>query len=434
MALDGVPAASAVFPEIVSAPRSRLFTVHRIRLDLTREQEILFSQCAGIARFSWNWALAEWRKAYAARRENPELPAPSEAALRRELNKIKAEAFPWMLQAPKSVPQQAIKNLGAAFKAFFKRRADYPKFKSKDKCRESFRPDNGPGTFDISGKRLKLPRIGWITMCEALRFGSDLNPSLKSVTISREAGHWFAAITVEIDHAPSSNHSLPTCGVDLGIRDLATLSSGRRVAGPKALRSNLSRLARLQRQHARKMKGGKNRAKSRQKVARLHARIRNIRQDCLHKLTTSLARDHSVVVIEDLNVRGMMQNRHLARAVSDMGFHEFRRQLTYKIARCGGRLVVADRFFASSKTCHCCGEKADALPLSVREWTCATCGAMHDRDLNAAINLNLLAGSEGVARPVTVCGVDGSGSGPVSGVKPATMKQKENHDQKGSGF
>lgn len=422
---------------------ARIMTVHRIRLDPTPAQDDLFGQCAGIARFSWNWALGEWRKAHAARKLDPSLPTPSEAGLRRALNAVKAEAFPWMLKAPKSVPQQAIKNLGAAFAAFFAGRARYPTFKARDRCRESFRPDNGPGTFRVEGKRVKLPRIGWVRMREALRFGPDLNPVLKSVTISREAGRWHAAIAVEIDHRlPASGHGdaadRPACGVDLGVTHLAVLSDGRKIAGPKALRRSLRRLARLQRRHARKLKGGKNRAKSRLRIARLHARIRNLRQDGLHKLTSALARDHGAVVIEDLNVRGMMANRHLARAIGDMGFFEFRRQLSYKLARAGGRLVVAGRFFASSKTCHVCGTKAEALPLSVRTWTCAGCGATHDRDINAAINLKTLAGSEashppGGCHPVTACGVEGAGAGREPGVKPATVKQELDHDQERSG-
>ncbi len=138
-------------------------------------------------------------------------------------------------------------------------------------------------------------------------------------------------------------------------------------------------------------------------------------------------------MIENLNVRGMMANRRLSRAISDMGFHESRRQLTYKLDRSGGRLVVADRFFASSGICHVCGAKAEAMPLSVRTWTCAGCGTSHDRDINAAINLRNLAGSKGIACPVTACGVEGAGAGREPGVKPATAKQELDHDQEGSG-
>lgn len=424
MAFDASPA---------PAP-ARIMTVHRIALDVTHAQDDLFGRCAGIARFSWNWALDRWQAQYAAHRSDPSLPKPNEVALRRELNAIKRSEFPWMQEAPKAVPQQAIKNLGKAFGGFFAKRARYPRFKTKDLCRESFRPDNGPGTFHAAGRRLKLPRIGWVRMREELRFGPDLNPALKSVMISREAGRWFAAISVEIDNLADPRPDLPSVGVDLGVGHLAVLSDGSKVDGSKSLRKKLKKLRRLQRAHARKAKGGKNRARSRAKIARLHARIRNIRQDGLHKLTTELVRAHSVIVVEDLNVRGMMANRHLARAISDMGFYEFRRQLAYKAERLGRRLVVADRFYASSKTCSLCGEKAESLPLSVRDWTCAECGAHHDRDINAAINLKPLAGSEDLAvRPVTACGVEGSGVGIKPDTKPATMKQESRPDQKRSG-
>ena len=413
----------------------RVMTVHRVALDPTRAQDDLFGRCAGIARFAWNWALDEWQKQYQAHRADPELPQPSEAALRRRLNACKHEDFPWMREAPKAVPQQAIKNLGAAYKRFFTGQNRYPRFKSRDRARESFRPDNGPGTFRVEGRRLKLPRIGWVRMREELRYGPELNPRLLSVTVSREAGRWFAAIALEIDHAKTQPRSRAAVGVDLGITHLAILSTGEKIDGPRPLKARLKRLARLQRQHARKKKGGKNRARSRARIAREHARIRHLRQDALHKLSARLVRDHGTIVIEDLNVRGMMANRRSARAIGDMGFHELRRQLDYKAARHGRRLIVADRFFASSKTCSGCGEKADVLPLSVRDWTCATCGAQHDRDINAACNLRDLAGSEEPRlRPVTACGVEGAGAGPEPGVKPATTKQESDHVQKCAGL
>jgi len=222
--------------------------------------------------------------------------------------------------------------------------------------------------------------------------------------------------------------------VDLGIAHLAVLSDGTKVEGPKSLRRRLKRLARVQRAHARKRKGGKNRAKSRAGIARLHARIRNIRQDALHKTTTRIAAGHSTIVIEDLNVRGMMANRRLALSIGDMGFFELRRQLTYKAERLGRQLILADRFYASSKICSSCNTKAEVLPLSVRHWTCAHCGAQHDRDINAAINLKNLAGSKDQQiRPVTACGAEGAGAGLKPSVKPAAVKQELALDQVRSG-
>jgi putative transposase len=222
-------------------------------------------------------------------------------------------------------------------------------------------------------------------MRETLRFAGKL----MSATVSRVADRWFVSITVD---TPDSSH-LPKAenqgavGVDLGVSTLATLSTGEAIPGPKPHKALLDRLRRLSRSLSRKQKGSANRKKAGARLAKLHARIANIRSDALHKLTTDLTRRFHTIGIEDLNVRGMMKNRHLARSFADMSFFEFRRQLEYKAAMRGGQVVVADRFYASSKTCSACGHKLGDLPLSVRQWACPVCGAVHDRDVNAAINL-----------------------------------------------
>lgn len=209
-------------------------------------------------------------------------------------------------------------------------------------------------------------------------------------------------------------------GVDLGVSALATLSTGETITGPKPHKALLGRLQRLSRSLSRKQKGSANRAKAKAKLARLHARIANIRMDALHKLTSDLTRRFHTIGIEDLNVRGMVKNRHLARSIADMGFFEFRRQLTYKAAMRGGQVVVADRWFASSKTCSACGHKLENLPLSARAWTCPSCGKTHDRDTNAAINLKHMA----VSSTVSACGEEGAGLGRKTPAKPASVKQE----------
>jgi putative transposase len=203
---------------------------------------------------------------------------------------------------------------------------------------------------------------------------------------------------------------------------LATLSTGEVVAGPKALRALLGRLRRLSRALSRKVKGSRNRGKAKLKLAKLHARIGNLRRDGLHQLTTRITRRFHTIGIEDLNVKGMLANGRLARAVADMGFYELRRQLAYKAAWRGGQVVVADRWYPSSKTCSGCGHRLVQLALSVRRWRCPGCGAEHDRDVNAAINLKNLA----VSSTVTACG--GAGAGPVCKhwTKPAPLKQEPN--------
>ena len=353
---------------------------HRIALDPTVKQEQVLRQAVGVARFAYNWALAEWKRQYEAGEK------PNECKLRRQLNAIKGEKFPWMLDVPKSVPQQAIKNLGQACKGFFQGLADCPKFKKKFQ-HDSARLDNGPGTFRVTGKRVHVPRFGELRLREPLRFtGKAL-----SATISREADRWFVSIPVEIEMPEPERENQATVGVDLGITTTATLSTGEKLDGPKALKSNLRRLRRCSRAHSRKKRGSANRRKSAAKLARLHQRIGNMRRDWLHKTTTWLATVLALIGIEDLNVSGLLANPHLARPIADIGCHEFRRQLEYKSKLYGAQVVVADRWYPSSKLCSVCGYKTEDLSLSDRLWTCPKCGSIHDRDVNAARNLEHLA-------------------------------------------
>jgi len=387
----------------------------------TPAQEASFRRTCGVARFAYNWALAEWQREYAAGRK------PSEAALRKRLNGLKDADFPWMREVTKNAPQQAIKNLGRAYANFFNdlkkyrhkelpwKRVRVPKFKKKG-LHESFRADNGPDkthtdAIRTDGKRVKLPRTGWVTMREEVRFAGRI----LSVTISRQADAWYASFSIEVAYEPAVRTDDTLVGVDLGIAALATLSDGTpKVVAPKPLRRYLKKLKRLSRALLRKRRGSKNRVKAKTKLARLHRRIASIRDDALHKLTTYLTR-YRTIVIEDLNVAGMLANRHLSRAISDLGFFEFRRQLDYKAAMAGSTVIVADRWFPSSKLCSSCGVKHESLTLCERSWTCLSCGTTHDRDLNAAVNLarypESWAGS--------ACRADGSGGEDDLAVKPA---------------
>ncbi len=383
---------------------------HRVRLVPAAEQEAYFRKACGVARFAYNWALAEWQRRYAVGEK------PSEIALRKALNAIKHQQFPWMLEVTKNAPQQAIKNLGRAYVNFFAKRGKHPQFKKKGKSRDAFRADNGrdgkhPDAVIIDGKRVKLPIIGWVRMREEVRFAGQI----MSVMVSREADAWHASFTIETAYEPEAHILANTVGVDLGVTALATLSTGSSVAGPKPLRRYLKKLKRVARALSRKQRGSNNRAKAKTTLARLHARITHIRQDTLHKLTTALCREVATVVIEDLNVAGMLANRHLSRAIADLGFFEFRRQLEYKTVMAGGTLIVADRWYPSSKLCSVCNTRHEDLALSERTWSCASCGASHDRDTNAAVNLarypESWAGS--------ACGAEGAGRRRQATVKPA---------------
>ena len=402
--------------------KSAVILAHRIRLVPTCEQERYFARACGVARFAYNWALAEWKRAY----ERGE--KPSEVALRKALNARKHAEFPWMREVTKNAPQQAIKNLGRAYTNFFDdlnkyrrkeipwKRVRAPKFKKKGKTRECFRADNGPDkqhphAVQTGGKRVKLPCIGWVGMREEVRFTGRI----LSVTISRQADAWYASFSIEVEYEPEGRTDASVVGVDLGLTALATFSDGTpKVPAPKPLRRYLQKLKRLARGYSRTQRGSNNRAKAKTKLARLHRRIADIRADVLHKLTTKLTR-YRTVVIEDLNVAGMLANRHLSRAIADVGLFECRRQLDYKAAMAGSTVVVADRWFPSSKQCSACGVKNENLTLSERFWTCLSCGTSHDRDINAARNLarypESWAGS--------ACGAEGAGDGQQTVVKPA---------------
>ena len=400
-----------------------MLRAHKIALDPNDAQATYLARACGVARFAYNWALAEWTRQYEAWKADNSLPRPNQMALRRQLNAIKRSEFPWMLEVTKCAPQLAIMQLGEAFRNFFAKRAKYPKFRKKG-IHDRFSISNDQ--FQIEGRRIRIPNLGWVRMREALRFRGKI----VSATISRVADRWFASICVSVsdtDHAASLNlRSIPQAesqgavGVDLGVSALATLSTGEVISGPKALACLLPRLRRLSRSVARKQKGSANRRKARLKLARHYARIANIRADALHKLTTDLTRRFELIGIEDLNVKGMLSNRHLSRSVSDMGFFEFRRQLDYKARDTGSLVVMADRWFASSKTCSYCGWKLEELPLSVRSWTCPNCGVEHERDVNAAKNLKEYA----VSSTVSACGEEGSDQGRKFLVKPASMKQE----------
>jgi putative transposase len=388
---------------------------HRIALDLNNVQATYMARAAGTARFAYNWALAEWKRQYDVWKLDTSQPKPTQAALRRKLNSIKREQFPWMLEVTKNAPQMAIIQLGDAFKNFFAGRAKYPQFRKKG-VHDRFTLTNDQ--FSIDDCRMRIPNLGWVRMRESLRFAGKI----MSATISRVADRWFVSITVDTmddSHLPKAENQ-GAVGVDLGVAALATLSTGETITGPKPHKTLLARLQRLSRSLSRKEKGSNNRKKAKAKLAKLHARIAAIRSDALHQLTTHLTRRFHTIGIEDLNVKGMVKNRHLARSVADMGFFEFRRQLKYKAAMRGGQVVMADRFYPSSKTCSGCGHKLEELPLSVREWTCPGCGTIHDRDVNAAINLKNMA----VSSTVPACGEEGAGHCRKTAAKPASVKQE----------
>jgi putative transposase len=315
-----------------------------------------------------------------------------------------------------SVPlQQALRHQHAAFGAFFAKRARYPRFKSRHarQCAHYTR-----SAFTMRGGVLRLAKTNG-----PLRFVwswpevdiTALNPTM--VVVSRDPdGRSYVTFAIDTqlpEPLPATGRAV---GVDLGVKDFAVTSGGEKIANPRHLERKARNLARYQRRLARCQKGSANRTKAKAKVARAHRKVRDARGDFLHHVSTRLVRGNDVIVIEDLAVTNMIRNRHLARVISDCGWGEFRRQLEYKCQRYGRQLVVIDRWYPSSKTCSACGHLLATLSLGTRHWTCPSCGARHDRDVNAAKNI-LAAG-----QAVTACGADVRHSG-TSRVQSAVKQE-----------
>lgn len=380
-----------------------IFRAYKTELDPNNVQRNVLLKHAGAARFAFNWGLAKRKQEY-------EETGKSSNAIEqhRELNALKKTEFPWFYEVSKAAPQEALRDLDKAYQNFFRRvknreKPGFPRFKSRKNGIGSFRLT---GRIRISKTHIKLPRIGWLRLKEHGYIPVN-GIHILSVTVSESAGRWFLSVQCKKDIKITEAIG-ESVGVDLGIKDLAVTSEGVRFKNPKPLKKAQVKLKRLQRELSRRRKGGKNREKTRKKIAKVHKIITNIRRDTLHKVTTTIvaktkpdSERPSVVVIEDLNVSGMLSNNHLAQSISDVGFAKFRRQLEYKTTWYGSELIVADRFFASSRLCRHCGCINSELTLSDREWVC-DCGAILNRDLNAAINLkNLTSKLPGVPRKVT---------------------------------
>jgi putative transposase len=341
-------------------------------------------KAVGTARFVYNWGLARRITEYQTTGKSS-----NAIAQHRQLNALKDSDFPWMREVSKCAPQEALRNLDAAYQGFFRRvkagqKPGFPKFKKKGVSRDSCR---FTGTIEVMHRKIQIPKLGRLRTKETTE---QFEGRILNATLSRDADRWFVSLAVEVDIPEPKPVVGPVVGVDLGINTFAVLSNGTCVEAPKPLKHVQDLLARRQRQHARKHNGSANRRKSVMCLARLHRRVKNVRNDFIHKLTTNLAKTKSVIVVEDLSVRNMMGNRGLARSIADAGWGEFRRQLAYKTAWYGSRLVVAPKFFPSSKTCGQCGHVKFSLPLSERTFTCDACGLEIDRDLNAAQNLEQL--------------------------------------------
>jgi putative transposase len=363
---------------------------YKVELNPNNKQRTMFRKCAGTARFVYNWGLVEWKRQYEAGEK------PSHYGLRKQLSSIKDAEFPWIREMPYAVMDSALCNLGLAFKNFFRRvkngdeKPGYPRFKKKGRD-DSFQLRSTR----IERDRARLTHIGWVRLKErgyipmtdsGVKFGTY-------ATISRCADRWFISIQIEEEIPEPKNGNTFALGVDFGLKALAVCSDGVTFENPYALQQEEYKLKRLSKELSRRKRGGQNWKKTKAKIQRCHARIANIRKHALHQVShhVTAKTKPKTIVLEDLNVSGMLQNRHLSKAISDVGFYELRRQTEYKAQWHGIEVIIADRFYPSSKTCSECGAVKPLLKLSERTFVCEACGAIVDRDLNAAMNLAALA-------------------------------------------
>lgn len=356
---------------------------YEIRIYPNAAQRELIERTFGCARWVYNRCL-ETRKAEYERTGR----SPSAYQLQKLVTAWKRTDAPWLAEVDFHALQQAAVNLGRAFDGFFRRcgaggKPGYPRFKSKRDARQSYRTNWGISVPDA--RHVKLPIIGVVNA----RVSRPVEGRVLNATVKRvPSGKYFCVLCcTDCPEPEAAPGAIAVLGIDAGVHDLMARSDGVKVASPKALARGERKLAREQRCLSRKRKGSKRREKQRRKVARIHERIANQRKDAIHKATTEAVRESQAIAVEDLNVRGMEKNRRLAKSVADASMSEMARQLEYKCAWHGRRFVKVSRWYPSSKMCSTCGHVLEELPLSVRAWTCPVCGASHDRDLNAAVNI-----------------------------------------------